>query len=95
MYYAERNIEGTAFTSIPEAMWWCMVTITTVGYGDMYPTSLLGRIVASITMLCGLALFGLLMNVIGKYMMTSLFGTSELEGVDIEEMEKNLDKKKK
>ncbi|MBU0577817.1 ion transporter [Patescibacteria group bacterium] len=90
MYYAERGIEGTPFTTIPHAMWWCIVTITTVGYGDMYPTGVLGRLIAAVTMLCGLALFGLLMNVIGKYMMTSLFGATELEEVNIQEMEKKV-----
>ena len=92
MYYAERGIEGTAFTSIPHTMWWCIVTITTVGYGDMYPAGVLGRIIAAVTMLCGLALFGLLMNVIGKYMMTSLFGAEIGEEVNIEELEEGVKK---
>ncbi|MBI5755236.1 ion transporter [Candidatus Peregrinibacteria bacterium] len=82
-YYAEKGVEGTAFTSIPKAMWWGIVTITTVGYGDMYPVTVIGRIVAAFTMLAGLALFGLLMNVIGKSMMSSLFGTTDLENVDV------------
>jgi voltage-gated potassium channel len=94
MYYAERGIEGTAFTSIPHAMWWCIVTITTVGYGDMYPTGVLGRMIAAATMLCGLALFGLLMNVIGKYMMTSLFGTEVGEEVNIAELEEGVRRQK-
>jgi len=79
IYYAERNTTGTTFTSIPAAMWWCMVTITTVGYGDMYPATLAGKLVAASTMIMGLALFGILMNVIGKAMMTSLFGTTHLD----------------
>jgi voltage-gated potassium channel len=94
-YYIERNVDGTLFKSIPHAMWWCIVTITTVGYGDMYPVTALGRIVAGITMLSGLALFGLLMNVIGKYMMTSLFGSSVGEEVDIKELEQGVHKAKK
>ncbi|MBN2087359.1 potassium channel family protein [Candidatus Peregrinibacteria bacterium] len=94
MYYAERTIEGTSFTSIPQAMWWCVVTITTVGYGDMYPTGPLGRIIATVTMFAGLALFGLLMNVIGKYMMTSLFGTEVGQEVDIKELEEDMEKSK-
>ena len=92
MYYAERAVEGTAFSSIPQAMWWCVVTITTVGYGDMYPVTFLGRIIAVFTMFSGLALFGLLMNVIGKYMMTSLFGSEIGEEVDIEALEKESKK---
>ena len=91
-YYAERGAENTAFTSIPKAMWWCIVTITTVGYGDMYPTTVIGRIIAGFTMLSGLALFGLLMNVIGKYMMSSLFGSEDLGTVNVDEMEENVKK---
>ncbi|MCL6582193.1 MAG: ion transporter [bacterium] len=79
IYYAERNTPGTPFTSIPAAMWWCVVTITTVGYGDMYPATLGGKLIAATAMIMGLALFGILMNVIGKAMMTSLFGTTELD----------------
>ncbi|MBU0727427.1 ion transporter, partial [Patescibacteria group bacterium] len=93
MYYAEKAVEGSPFTTIPNAMWWCIVTITTVGYGDMYPTSILGRLIAAVTMFCGLALFGLLMNVIGKYMMTSLFGAEDLNEIDIKEIEESAKKK--
>ena len=50
-------------------MWWCIVTLTTTGYGDMYPVTVIGRIVAAITMFMGLVLFGILLNVIGKTMM--------------------------
>lgn len=62
------------FTSIPAAMWWCMVTMTTTGYGDMYPVTVGGRIVACFTMLCGLILFAILLNIINKTMMVLFFG---------------------
>ncbi len=78
VYYAERNIPDTSFTSIPSAMWWCVVTITTVGYGDMHPATFIGKLIAAVAMIIGLALFGLLMHVIGKAMMNSLFGTNKL-----------------
>jgi voltage-gated potassium channel len=90
VFYAEKDVSGTTFTNIPTAMWWCIVTITTVGYGDMYPVTLLGRIFAGMAMLCGLALFGLLMNVIGKTMMSSLFGSDVGADVDIKELEQNI-----
>ncbi len=74
-------ISGTAitedkrfFTSIPSAMWWCMVTMTTTGYGDMYPVTVGGRLVACFTMLCGLILFAILLNIINKTMMVLFFG---------------------
>jgi voltage-gated potassium channel len=78
-FYAEAEVANTSFTSIPAAMWWCMVTLTTTGYGDMCPSTIVGRAIAAITMLTGLALFAMLMNVIGKTMLASLFGASDLE----------------
>jgi voltage-gated potassium channel len=62
------------FTSIPTAMWWCIVTLTTTGYGDMYPVTFGGRFIAGTTMLLGLVLFGILMNIVGKTLMVLLFG---------------------
>ena len=62
------------FTSIPAAMWWCIVTLTTTGYGDMFPVTVGGRLVAAVTMLLGLVLFGILLNVIGNTLMLVLFG---------------------
>jgi voltage-gated potassium channel len=47
-----------------KAVWWCMETIATVGYGDMAPQTTLGRIVAGITMIMGIAIFGSLTAVI-------------------------------
>jgi voltage-gated potassium channel len=62
------------FTSIPAAMWWCIVTLTTTGYGDMYPVTFWGRVIAGSTMLMGLVLFGILLNIVGKTIMVMLFG---------------------
>jgi hypothetical protein len=62
------------FTSIPTAMWWCIVTLTSTGYGDIYPVTVGGRIVGGFTMFLGLVLFGILLNVVGKTLMVVLFG---------------------
>jgi voltage-gated potassium channel len=62
------------YTSIPAAMWWCIVTLTSTGYGDMFPVTVGGRIIGGITMFLGLVLFGILLNVIGKTLMVVLFG---------------------
>ena len=62
------------YTSIPASMWWCIVTLTTTGYGDMFPITFWGRIIAAVTMLLGLVLFGVLMNIVGKTLMVLLFG---------------------
>jgi len=56
VYEAEHPNHG--FDSYPDAVWWAVVTITTVGYGDLVPVTLVGRITATFLMLSGLALLG-------------------------------------
>lgn len=56
----ERNVNPGHFANFGEALWWAIVTTTTVGYGDKYPFTLGGRIVASILMLVGIGLIGTL-----------------------------------
>jgi hypothetical protein len=71
--------KDSPFTSVPAASWWCVVTLTTVGYGDMYPVTVPGRAIAAVTMFLGLALFGMLMNIVGKAMMAALFGSESID----------------
>ena len=51
LYYIERDIQPDKFGSIPEAMWWAMAALTTVGYGDAYPITPIGKIIGSIVTL--------------------------------------------
>lgn len=55
---AERGVSDALITSFPQAIWWAFETITTVGYGDLYPISLTGRAVALCLMTGGVALIG-------------------------------------
>jgi len=57
MYYLERFAQPEMFASIPHAMWWGIVTIATVGYGDMAPVTLWGKLTAGVVLLVGIALF--------------------------------------
>ncbi|TMI62969.1 MAG: ion transporter [Bacteroidetes bacterium] len=59
VFFAEHNVEGTQFTSIPATLWWAVVTLTTTGYGDMYPVTAVGRTLTGIIMLTGVAFFAL------------------------------------
>lgn len=54
------QVEGANITSPQDAVWWTVVTLTTVGYGDRYPVTAEGRVVATILMVAGLGLFGTL-----------------------------------
>lgn len=56
IYYFENAAQPEAFSSVFSAMWWSVATLTTVGYGDLYPITLGGRIFASIIVFIGLGL---------------------------------------
>jgi voltage-gated potassium channel len=47
------------FTSIPATLWWSVVTLTTTGYGDMYPMTVMGKVMSGIIMLTGVAFFAI------------------------------------
>lgn len=59
IYYVENEAQPEAFSSIPAAMWWGAATLTTVGYGDIYPITPLGRFLGSIIAVSGVDLFAL------------------------------------
>ena len=59
MYEAENAAQPEAFSSIPVAMWWGIVTLATVGYGDVYPVTLWGKLIGSIVVILGIGLFAL------------------------------------
>ena len=63
-FYVGANGASTAFDSIPKVMYWCMVTMTTVGYVDQFPITALGYMVGSITILAGLISLALPVTII-------------------------------
>jgi voltage-gated potassium channel len=59
MHVLERGGQPAAFGTMPAALWWAVVTLTTTGYGDEVPHTALGHLLGSVVMICGIATFGL------------------------------------
>lgn len=66
MYYAEHELQPEAFGSIPEALWWGVVTLTTLGYGDVVPVTAAGRVMAGLFAVSGLLLIALPTAILGS-----------------------------
>ena len=64
IYVFEQNIQPEHFGSIPDAMWWTVVTLTTVGYGDIVPMTVAGKLVATLTALMGVCVVALLTGIV-------------------------------
>ena len=56
LYFIEGQAKPEAFGSITRSLWWAIVTLTTVGYGDVYPTTALGRVAAGLVALAGIGI---------------------------------------
>jgi voltage-gated potassium channel len=65
MYFAENDAQPDRFSSIPATMWWGIATLTTVGYGDLYPVTSSGKAIASLIAVLGIAMFALPAGILG------------------------------
>lgn len=72
MYYIERNAQPQAFENIGDGFWWAIVAFTTVGYGDIYPVTPLGRLLSSIISLIGIAMIAIPTGIISSAFMNML-----------------------
>lgn len=59
MYFVEHEAQPEAFANIPATMWWGIATLTTVGYGDIYPITALGKVIGAIISILGIGMFAL------------------------------------
>ncbi len=66
VYYFEREAQPDKYGSIPESMWWGIVTLTTVGYGDVTPVTLWGKIAGGLTAVMGLCMFAIPVGIIAS-----------------------------
>ena len=65
MYFAERDAQPDTFSSIPAAMWWGITTLTTVGYGDAFPITTIGKLIGSVIAVLGIGMFALPTGILG------------------------------
>lgn len=72
MYYAEHEAQPQQFSSIPAAAWWAVTTLTTVGYGDVYPITAPGKLVAAVVAILGIGVFALPTGILGAGFMEQL-----------------------
>lgn len=73
----ERDVEGSGFQTLGDGLWWSIVTLTTVGYGDKYPLTTAGKILGGFIMLTGLSFYGLVAGLGSTYIITRLKKGSE------------------
>jgi voltage-gated potassium channel len=59
MYFVEHDAQPDKFSSIPETMWWSVATLTTVGYGDVYPVTAIGKTLTACISILGIGMFAL------------------------------------
>ena len=64
MHLAERHVQPDKFGTIPDAMWWALVTLSTIGYGDVVPHTALGRVIAAVTIFAGLIMIALPVGIV-------------------------------
>ncbi|WP_420133411.1 cyclic nucleotide-gated ion channel [Rhodopseudomonas sp.] len=66
MHIVEGNVQPDKFGTIPDAMWWAIVTLTTIGYGDVVPATGMGRMIASVTIVGGLIMIALPVGIVAN-----------------------------
>lgn len=64
MFAAERSVQPDRLGDVPSAMWWAVVTLSTVGYGDVVPVTLAGKLIAGFTIIFGIAFFALPVGIV-------------------------------
>ncbi|WP_232660832.1 potassium channel family protein [Pseudonocardia sp. TRM90224] len=82
---AERDAPDSSITTFGEAVWWTLTTISTVGYGDRYPVTFEGRVVAASLMVAGIALLGVVTASIASWFVANLRSSTAEAAREVEE----------
>ena len=83
----EKDVDGANITSASDALWWSIVTMTTVGYGDKFPVTTVGRIIAAFLMVGGVGLFGMLSGSVTSWILNPV---EERQEIDLEAIQREL-----
>jgi voltage-gated potassium channel len=87
---AERDAPDASITTFGDALWWTVTTVTTVGYGDRYPVTVEGRIVASALMISGIALLGVVTASIASWFVQTVRTTGQEMTREVEQDSERL-----
>jgi len=82
LYIVEGDGQPETFGSIPRAMWWSIATLTTVGYGDAVPITILGRMLAGLTAILGIGLIAMPTGILAAAFSDAMQKRAEPEPVD-------------
>ena len=85
MYLAEYEAQPEKFASIPQTMWWSLITLTTVGYGDVYPITPAGQAIGAFTALMGVCAVALLTGIVASAFSSQMNRRNELFKAQINE----------
>lgn len=86
MLQVERGRPGAVIEEFDDALWWAATTVTTVGYGDTYPTTGSGRAVAAVLMFCGIALIGVVTATVAAWLVERVTTEMMLEEEEVEQV---------
>jgi voltage-gated potassium channel len=88
---AERDAPEASITTFGDAVWWTLTTISTVGYGDRYPVTVEGRLVAATLMVAGIALLGVVTASIAAWFVENVRRTGEQVSEEVEEVSTDVE----
>jgi len=72
VYYFENPVQPHAFPDLPATLWWGIVTLSTIGYGDIFPITFMGRVITGIIAVMGIGMFALPAGILGSEFMEAI-----------------------
>ena len=93
VYYFEKDAQPEVFTSMGTTMWWAIITFTTVGYGDMYPITIMGRILTTIVSFLGIAFYAIPGSIFTSALLEKINEKKEQKKEQRREKERQKEKK--